>query len=64
PAKHYFSSPQIIATPSQFPIVEPKKSDLQQVIFPGGIDWTAHQPFLYAGFSDTKAGRIKVNLPF
>ena len=77
-ARHYFAMAfeydpecqhagpmQIIAVREDFPPGDSKRPDLKDVIFPGGLvrqrDGTA---WLYAGLSDSEAGRVLIPDPF
>lgn len=57
PNNFQFSAPKIIATRKEFPSGQAKRPDLKNVIFPGGLD---EEGYLYCGYSDTEAGKIKI----
>jgi hypothetical protein len=65
PEEHRYSPIQLIATRSMFPDGPAKRTDLQDVIFSGGLvrhsDGTAS---LYTGVSDAEAHRIVIPDPF
>ncbi len=65
PETHSASPIEIIATRKNFPAGDAKAPELADVIFPGGLvrhgDGTAT---LYAGLSDTQAGRLTIPDPF
>ncbi|MDP2676400.1 MAG: DUF1861 family protein [bacterium] len=65
PHTHHASPIEIIATRKNFPAGDAKKSELEDVIFPGGLirhgDGTAT---LYAGLSDAETGKLTLPDPF
>ncbi|MBT6148154.1 MAG: DUF1861 family protein [Gemmatimonadetes bacterium] len=59
-----FSPLQIIASRDDFPVAAPKRPGLRDVIFSGGLDRDDVGAWLYAGLSDSAAGRVRVADPF
>jgi hypothetical protein len=56
------SKMEIIAERDEFPESKAKRSELEKVVFPGGIDIDSGD--LYCGLSDSCIGRKKIKNPF
>jgi len=65
PATSEVENFKIIATRDDFPRGEAKAPDVEDVVFPGGVEKNEDGSYtLYVGLSDAAAGRIKIPNPF
>jgi hypothetical protein len=55
---------KIIASRDDFPAAAPKRPGLRDIIFSGGLSHDGDDTWLYAGLSDSAAGRVYIANPF
>lgn len=64
PTTNEHSPLKIIASRDDFPAAAPKRPGLRDIIFSGGLLRDGDSAWLYAGLSDSAAGRVHIANPF
>ena len=57
-------NPHIIAERKDFAFCDPKRPDLEDVVFSGGIVFENESYYLYSGIGDSSGQKIKIENPF